>query len=36
VISVFADQTVDNYIALAIAVAVAVLLVLVLVFPEKF
>ena len=35
-ISVFADQTVDNYIALAIAVAVAVLLVLVLVFPEKF
>jgi hypothetical protein len=36
VISVFADQTVDNYIALAIAVAVAVLLVLVLMFPEKF
>ena len=35
-ISVFADQTIDNYIALAIAVAVAVLLVLVLVFPEKF
>jgi hypothetical protein len=33
---VFAEQTVDNYIALVLAVAVAVLLVLVLVFPEKF
>lgn len=35
-ISVFADQTTDNYIALAISVALLVLLVLVLVFPEKF
>jgi hypothetical protein len=33
---VLADQTTDNYIALAISVAVLVLLVLVLVFPEKF
>jgi len=33
---VLADQTTDNYIALAIAVALLVLLVLVLVFPEKF
>jgi hypothetical protein len=33
---VLADQTLDNYIALAVAVAVLVLLVLVLVFPEKF
>jgi hypothetical protein len=33
---VLADQTADNYIALAIAVLLAVLLVLVLVFPERF
>lgn len=33
---VLADQTTDNYIALAVAVAVLVLLVLVLVFPERF
>jgi hypothetical protein len=33
---ILADQTVDNYVALAISVALAVLLVLVLVFPEKF
>ena len=33
---VLADQTTDNYIALAIAVLLAVLLVLVLVFPERF
>jgi hypothetical protein len=33
---IFADQTVDNYIALAVASVVLVLLVLVLVFPEKF
>jgi hypothetical protein len=33
---ILADQTTDNYIALAISVAVLVLLVLVLVFPEKF
>jgi hypothetical protein len=33
---VLADQTVDNYVALAIAVAVLALLVLVLVFPERF
>jgi hypothetical protein len=35
-IFVLADQTTDNYIALAVAVAVLVLLVLVLVFPERF
>jgi hypothetical protein len=34
--SVFASQTVDNYIALVLAVAMLVLLVLVLVFPERF
>jgi len=34
--SIVADQTADNYIALTLAVAVLVLLVLVLVFPEKF
>jgi K+-transporting ATPase KdpF subunit len=33
---VFADQTTDNYIALAIAVALLVLLVLVLIYPERF
>jgi len=33
---ILADQTTDNYIALAVSVAVLVLLVLVLVFPEKF
>ncbi len=33
---VLADQTVDNYVALAIAVCLLVLLVLVLVFPERF
>ena len=33
---VLADQTTDNYIALAIAVALLVLLVLVLIFPERF
>jgi hypothetical protein len=33
---VFADQTVDNYIALAVSIGVLVLLVLVLIFPEKF
>jgi hypothetical protein len=33
---VLADQTTDNYIALAIAALLGVLLVLVLVFPEKF
>lgn len=33
---ILADQTVDNYIALAVAVALLVLLVLVLVFPERF
>jgi hypothetical protein len=33
---VLADQTTDNYIALAVSIAVLVLLVLVLVFPEKF
>jgi hypothetical protein len=34
--AVFAEQIVDNYVALALAVAIAVLLVLVLVFPERF
>jgi K+-transporting ATPase KdpF subunit len=33
---VLADQTTDNYIALAISVALLVLLVLVLIFPERF
>jgi hypothetical protein len=33
---IFADQTTDNYIALAVSLALLVLLVLVLVFPEKF
>jgi hypothetical protein len=33
---VFADQAVDNYIALAVSIGVLVLLVLVLIFPEKF
>ena len=33
---ILANQTVDNYIALAVAVGVLVLLVLVLIFPEKF
>ena len=33
---VLADQTADNYIALAISIALLVLLVLVLVFPERF
>jgi hypothetical protein len=32
----FANQTVDNYVALAISVAMLVLLVVVLVFPERF
>ena len=32
----FANQTVDNYVALALAVALLVLLVFVLVFPERF
>ena len=36
VMFVLADQTTDNYIALAIAVALLVLLVLVLIFPERF
>ncbi|HKA04206.1 MAG TPA: potassium-transporting ATPase subunit F [Acidimicrobiales bacterium] len=35
-ISVFADMTTDNYIALAVSVAVLILLVLVLIYPEKF
>jgi K+-transporting ATPase KdpF subunit len=34
--TVFADLTVDNYVALAIAVALLVLLVLVLIYPERF
>jgi hypothetical protein len=34
--SVFASQTVDNYIALGVSVVVLVLLVLVLIFPERF
>jgi hypothetical protein len=33
---VLADQTVDNYVALAIAAALLVLLVLVLIYPERF
>ena len=33
---VLANQTVDNYVALAIAVALLVLLVLVLIYPERF
>jgi hypothetical protein len=33
---VLADQTTDNYIALAISTVLLVLLVLVLVFPERF
>jgi hypothetical protein len=36
VIPIFADQTTDNYIALAVSVAVLILLVLVLIFPERF
>ena len=35
-ISILADMTTDNYIALAISVGVLVLLVLVLIYPEKF
>ncbi len=33
---IFANQAVDNYIALTVSVAVLMLLVLVLVFPERF
>jgi hypothetical protein len=36
VISVLANMTTDNYIALAVSAAVLVLLVLVLINPEKF
>jgi hypothetical protein len=36
VISVFADLTTDNYIALAVSVGVLVLLVFVLIYPDKF
>ena len=36
IVAMFANQGVDNYIALVIAVALMLLLVLVLVFPERF
>jgi succinate dehydrogenase hydrophobic anchor subunit len=36
VIEIFANQGVDNYVALALSACLLVLLVLVLVFPERF
>jgi len=35
-VAMFANQGVDNYVALAVSVGLLVLLVLVLVFPERF